>query len=454
MTDERRTFLSTLIDKHRDLVLSAERWLWAHPETGYKEWKSHAYMAEAFEALGYTLKKAGDIPGFTTDLDTGRPGPCVLILGELDSLRCEDHPDADPDTGAVHACGHHAQCAALLGVAAALKEPGALDDLCGTIRLCAVPAEELIEVAYREELRKQGIIKYFGGKVEFLHRGYFDGVDMAFMVHTQVDDQHLFSCNRGNNGCVTKNITYHGLASHASAPWNAINALYAANLGMNAINALRETFNDQDHIRVHPIITAGGTVVNAIPSEVKMESYVRGASIDAIMKANQKVNRALSGAAAAMGAGLTLCDRCGYSPLVNHTGMMNLGQEVLQSYLPADEIKFDDTWGSGCTDMGDLSAVMPAFQPYVSGACGVDHGKDYGIADPDQACVESARFQLLYLHRLLENDAAAAKEILASEKPLYESFGAYFADMERLVLDKNAVIVQNDGTVVLDDHNA
>ena len=62
--------------------------------------------------------------------------------------------------------------------AAALTEPGILDGLCGKIRLCAVPTEELLEIDYRLTLIKEGKIKYLGGKPEFLSRGLFDGVDM------------------------------------------------------------------------------------------------------------------------------------------------------------------------------------------------------------------------------------------------------------------------------------
>ncbi|NLC43525.1 MAG: hypothetical protein GX783_04510 [Clostridiales bacterium] len=102
------------VEKHRELIFEAERHIWRNPETGYKEWKTSAYMESEFEKLGYTLTKAGNIPGFYTTIDTGRPGPCILIMGELDSLICADHPEADPETKAVHACGHNAQCAALL----------------------------------------------------------------------------------------------------------------------------------------------------------------------------------------------------------------------------------------------------------------------------------------------------------------------------------------------------
>ena len=188
------------VEKFRDLILEAERFIWAHPETGFKETVTSGYMEEKFRELGYELTMAEGITGFYTVIDTGRPGPEVLVLGELDSIICPAHKDADPVTGAVHSCGHNAQCAALLGVAAALTEPGILDEMSGRIRLCAVPAEELLEIEYRGKLRDQGKIKYFGGKTEFLHRGYFDGVDLAFMVHTAGG----FSVSGGSVGCMSK----------------------------------------------------------------------------------------------------------------------------------------------------------------------------------------------------------------------------------------------------------
>ena len=134
-------------DKHAQLALDAMDYLWKNPETGYREWKTHAYMKKVLEDLGYELVEAGNIPGFYTDLDTGRPGPKLLIMGEMDALVAPTHPNAK--NNCAHACGHNCQCAGLVGVALALKEPGALDGLCGSIRLMAVPAEELIEIEFR-----------------------------------------------------------------------------------------------------------------------------------------------------------------------------------------------------------------------------------------------------------------------------------------------------------------
>ena len=261
--------LFNLVDKHEKLIRDAHAFLWANPETGYKEWKTHDYLEEQFAKLGYELTLAGDIPGFITEIDTCKEGPTVAVFGEMDAIICATHPEADKETGAVHSCGHCAQGAALLGLAAALKEEGALDGFCGKIRLVVVPAEELIEIEYREALCKKGIIKYFGGKPEFMWRGLLDGVDMAFMFHTGGNNEQNFNINRGSNGCIVKTMTFQGISSHAGdSPHRGINALYAANVALSATNALRETFVDGDHIRFHPIITHGGDSVNAIPDTV------------------------------------------------------------------------------------------------------------------------------------------------------------------------------------------
>ena len=303
--------LIAAVEKHKQLILDTERYIWKNPETGYKEFKTTAYLKDVFEKLGYTLTMAEGITGFYTVLDTGRPGPEILVLGELDSVICPDHKDADPETGAVHSCGHHAQCAALVGVAAALKEPHVLDKLCGKIKLCAVPAEELLEIEFRSGLKKEGKIKYYGGKVEFLYRGYFDSSDIAFMVHTG----QKFSMGTGSNGCLSKQVIYKGLSAHAGgSPWYGINALYAANCGLNAINAIRETFQEKALVRVHPIVTAGGAMVHAIPETVTLESYVRGKTFESIAEANKKVNRALTGAALSLGANVEIVDVFGYAP--------------------------------------------------------------------------------------------------------------------------------------------
>lgn len=418
------------VEKFTDLIVNTQNYIWTHPETGYKEWNTSAYLADIFENLGYQLIKPGDIPGFYTVLDTGRPGPEVLILGELDALVCPEHPDADKATGNVHCCGHSAQCAALVGVAAALKEPGMLDNLCGRIRLCAVPAEELIEIEFRATLKGEGTIQYYGGKPEFLRRGYFDGVDLAFMVHTTQGP--AMAITGGNVGCVAKHVTYKGISAHAGGcPWDGCNALYAANLGLSAINAIRETFREKDMIRVHPIITQGGGAVNAIPDKVCLESFVRGSNFEGIKDANRRVNRALIGGALSLGAHIEIHDDHGYAPLKNDADMQEIAAEAAKAMKDIPVYAGDDI-SSGSTDMGDLGCIMPVVHPYMPGASGTSHGSDYRIADPVLACVGSAKWQLGMLYLLLQADAKRAKEILSKFTPQFPTKEAYLAYVDSL----------------------
>ena len=411
--------LAQMTAKHRERIYETADYIWTHPETGYREWNTSAYLEKQFRELGYEPVLAENIPGFYADLDTGKPGPKVAILGELDSLIVRNHPDANPETAAVHACGHNAQCATLIGVAAAMKEPGALEGMCGSIRFIAVPAEELIELGYREELRKKGIIRYFGGKVEFIYRGYLDGVDMAMMIHSgSLKEGKALNINAGCNGCVTKNILFKGVSAHAGgAPEKGVNALYAATCGLNAVNAIRETFVDDEHIRFHPIITEAGLAVNAIPEAAKVESYVRGASYDSIYRYNKKVNLALAGAAASIGCRLELNDRPGYFPLNNDPNMSDVVAAAMEAVAGPDSVERTDVWGTGCTDMG---------------------------------CVRPAQCLAVAADMLLSGGGELAKKVIAEAKPCFKSKEEYLAAIDRLEMSQEAVIYNEDGTVTLD----
>ena len=261
-------------EKYRDVILDAERYIWKNPEPGYKEFKTNQYLLDKFKALGYKVTEAEGITGFFTTLDTGREGPTLLVLAELDSLINRSHPQCDPETGAVHSCGHHLQCAAMLGVASALAEEGALDGIYGKIKRCLVPAEEGIEIGYRKSLVDKGVISFTSGKTEFISRGYFDDVDIAFMVHARVAEYkgERFCLSIGHNGVVRKCSVFKGKAAHAGAhPHKGINALNAAAAAINVANSLRETFREKDYFRFHSIITKGGDSVNAVPDEVIVE---------------------------------------------------------------------------------------------------------------------------------------------------------------------------------------
>ena len=457
------------VEAARPMILAAEKHLWSIPETGYREWKTHAYLKAQFEALGIALhgfdripasvavQSAKDgrdrvfkpIPGFWADFDTGRPGPRLAIFGELDALPIPTHPECDKETGAVHACGHHAQCAALLGVAAGLSAPGAMDGLSGAIRLIAVPAEEFVDRDFRRALRRDDVVRYGGGKQELLRRGLLDDVDLAFMVHTK-EGQARIATTPGSNGFIATNHVFIGKAAHAGAqPHAGVNALYAANLALNAANALRETFRDDLHVRFHPIVSSGGSSSNVIPERVVVDSSVRAAALDAAIEVNRKINRAFAGAAAAMGCRLEVHDLNGYAPRRNDAAMNDLFHEVAADLFGPGCMRQRTGWSAGCSDMGDVSCVMPATNAFVGGAVGHGHGSDYRIANPEIACVGSAQMQVEAALRLLADDAALARKIVAEGKPSCMTVAEYLRVADSIDFDGEVVSYGDDGRIVV-----
>lgn len=438
------------VEKNIQLILEAERYIWAHPEIGYKEVKTTAYMVEAFEKLGYNVVRPEGITGFIADLDTGRPGPKVAILAELDSLICADHPECDPATHAVHACGHHAQSAYLIGCAAAFAEPHVLDELCGSIRFVSVPAEETIDLEFRNRKIEEGVIHYPAGKIEFLYRGLLDGVNIAMMNHVTPDDNgYLFDLHDGSDGCIVKHYEFLGKAAHAGvSPWDGINALYAANVGMTACNALREKFREKDYVRFHPIITEAGYAANAIPEVAKMDAYVRASTFNKMKEMNQEINRALTASAASIGANLLVKDNPGNMPMHNDVMLNGLCEEIITELYGKQTIRYTG-WMTGSTDMGDISTLMPCVHPHTTGAIGNPHGNDYYIVDPVRASVNAAKLLSSLTYRLLENNAELGHKCVAQYTPVFASKEEYFKAIDDIRMNRKTVTYNEDGTISL-----
>ncbi len=432
------------IEESKDKILAAERYIWANPELGFREWKTHAYLKEAFSRLGYTVTEAGDIPGFYTDIDTGRQGPKVAVFAEMDALFVPDHPECDKETGVVHACGHHFQCAALLGIAIALKKDGALDGLSGSIRLIAVPCEEMSDMAYIKSLIEKGTLHFYGGKQEFLHRGYLDGVDMAIMVHGRSKG---FAINQGCNGSISKHFTFIGKSAHAAGAVGSSNALYAANAAMSAANALRESMSERNLERYSAIITNGGEAVNVIPSVIKVAAQVRGLTMDSIKALNEKINRAYAAGALSQGCRLIIDDSLGYSPRKEDKNMQNAFLDVAKLLFSEDEISVTNDYAAGCTDMGDISMVMPICHAFVGGGEGNGHTKDYRPRDPYEGCVSNAKLQSGVLLHLLEQDAKLARKVIAEKEVEYPSIDAYLAAAKDISFKGEAITYHTDGTI-------
>ena len=285
-TADLKRLVYSAIDSSAEEIVQISKAILQHPEPGFRELKTSKLVAEKFKELGVSTREGIAITGIKGELRGGGDGPSVALIGELDSLIVVDHPYADPDNGAAHACGHHAQIGMLIEATIGLMSGEVLSSLSGRLVLIAAPAEEYIEIEYRDTLRRQKKLEFLGGKPEFIRLGELDDVDIAMMCHTTSNDDDGKLCMSGtSNGILAKKIQFIGRGSHAGgAPHLGVNALNAALLALMAIHANRETFRDEDTIRVHPIITKGGEAVSAVPADVRMETFVRGRTLDSIIE--------------------------------------------------------------------------------------------------------------------------------------------------------------------------
>ncbi|MEW6399536.1 MAG: amidohydrolase [Bacillota bacterium] len=405
-----------------------------HPELGFRETRTAALIAGKLADLALEPQPGLAITGVRAELDFGRPGPTVAIFGELDAVVCYQHPDADPHTGAVHACGHHGQLAAMWGAAAGLTIPELRPHLSGRVVFWAVPAEEYVEIEFRQRLRQEGKISFLGGKQELIARGLLDDVDLAMLCHADSDNPGRKAKVGGTcNGFIGKLAAFEGKEAHAGgAPHQGVNALNAAILGIMGIHCQRETFRDEDHVRVHPILTRGGDLVNIVPADVRLETYVRAATTEAMADANRKVNRALRAGALAVGGRVRIEDIPGYLPMRNDPQLTRVFADNLGLLIGPENITCEEHMG-GSTDMGDVSHLMPAIHPSIGGVAGRAHARDFRVVDPEMAYVVPAQAMAMTVVDLLAGEAAVASGILADFRSLAADRDEYARLWDKLI---------------------
>lgn len=416
--EELKEFVCRQIDAQADAVIACVESIAAEAELGYKEHKTAAKVAKFFTEQGLSYRDGLAITGLKATIGAGDIN--VAVIGELDAVICNEHPLADCHTGAAHACGHNLQIGAMLAAATGLNHSEVLKELAGRITFMAVPAEEYVEITYRNKLRAAGKIKYLGGKQELIHIGEFDDIDLSLMIHSQKEaPQDYIAIGKSSNGFIGKSIQYLGQVAHAGeAPESGVNALNAAMLGLMGIHSLRETFRDQDSIRFHPIITKGGDLVNSVPADVRIESYIRAKTMNAIDLTNDKIDQALKAGAMAIGAQAIIETTPGYLPLVSEVTMNELFVANTKKIAPHVEVVEVEHFG-GSTDIGDVSHIMPTIQPFVGGTTGLLHSKDFHSLDYSKSVLTPAKALAMTVIDLLFEQAALAKKIKSEFKPVF-----------------------------------
>jgi amidohydrolase len=358
----------------------------------------------------------------------------IAVAGDMDAILVPNHPDADIETGAAHACGHHAQVTAVLACAIALSSSGVMQELDGNVQFLGMNAEEYVELDFRKRLVEKGLISFIGGKASWIALGELDGLDLYLASHTGELGGKVISPQRGGtNGFVGKMVRFRGKEAHAGgAPHLGVNALNAAVVSLVALNAQRETFQDMESIRIHPIITKGGDLVNVVPADIRIETYVRGRTFPGILDAAAKFDRAMTGGAMSVGAEVSVDTMPGYLPQRADLAVpevVSMLEKNAVSILGEPMVKFSTAsdFTTASSDFGDVSHVIPAARISTGGVTGAGHSPDFRVVNEDQAYLAPAQVLATTIIDLLYGGAGALKKAKAGYSQVYSSKG--YVDM-------------------------
>jgi amidohydrolase len=324
----------TYIDEFEDRLTDVSDEMHQNPEVAFQEFKASKLLAEELEKAGFKVELG--VANLETAIRAVHPesdrGPAVAILGEYDAL---------PEIG--HACGHNLIAASALG--AALAVASVKGEIPGKLIFLGTPAEEDI-----------------GGKIAMVEAGIFDDLDAAMMFHPAPGYTMV---GRKGLALTEVDIEFHGKASHASAsPELGINALDAVVQTFNGINALRQHI--QSSARIHGVITNGGVKPNIVPDYASASFYVRAVDDRYCSELVKKVENCAKGAASSTGAKLDfkVIEPSYKSRLMNSA----MGEAFVQNLAAVGEplLPLPEGSGAGSSDIGNVSHVVPAIHPYVS----------------------------------------------------------------------------------------
>ena len=318
------------IEAHRQELIDLSLRIHGNPELGLKETMASAWLSEYLEKHGFQVERG--ICGLPTAFraTAGEGAPRIAFLAEYDAL---------PGVG--HACGHN--IIGVSAVAAGLGARAVLDSTGGSAIVVGTPAEEMV-----------------GGKVIMAREGAFTGLDAAMLSHPGSRD----AVHARALACAYLEAEYFGREAHAAArPEAGVNALDALILAYNAIGALRQHIRDS--ARIHGVITDGGKAANVVPDHSAAGFMVRAEDDDYLEELKAKVIACFEAGAQASGA------RLEYRWSENQFAAMRTNAPLAEAHRSnlatlGRQTRDQPSRSMGSTDMGNVSALVPAIHPTIA----------------------------------------------------------------------------------------
>ncbi len=319
------------VQTRKSLLLDLSHRIHAHPELRFEEHQAAEWLCETLTEQGFEVQKGfGTLEtAFKASYGPHKAGkPTVAMLCEYDALE-----------GLGHACGHNV--IATMGLGAGLALAPLMSELDGNLVVIGTPGEE-----------------GGGGKAILIEDGAFKDVDAALMIHPM--NENRSSCSLLAR--VAWEVKYSGVPAHAAAsPHLGVNALDAVRLSFNGMDALRQQVTSD--VRMHAVINHGGDVANIIPHEASLKVYIRAATRDYLYESVVPRMRAVYEGAAMM-TGTTV----EFVEIAKPYEDMIINQPLASSFAKHAErlgrklADDEEPVGFGSSDIGNVSHIVPSLQ--------------------------------------------------------------------------------------------
>jgi hippurate hydrolase len=357
---------ATLLEESRQMLpelVQLRRSLHKIPEVGNRLPKTRATVLEALEGLPLEIHLHETTSGITAVLEGGKPGPTIVLRGDMDALAMPEGTGLDftsEHDGQMHACGHDLHTSMLVGAARMLS--ARQSDLAGKVLFMFQPGEE----------------GHFGARF-MLDEGLLEQVDpspsRAFAIHvTSLHEAGTIHLKPGPYMAAADKmvVTVHGQGGHASTPWNAVDPIPVAAEIITACEvALTRTVDVFDPAVVTFGQMTAGTAYNVIPATATLTGTTRSVSEERRDQVHAMIERVVAGVAAAHGVEATVEIERGYPVTINDDQVAAEVAALAGDLLGVDRVVLAPTPIMGAEDWSYVLQRVPGVMVFL-GSCPAD----------------------------------------------------------------------------------
>ncbi|MBK8988087.1 MAG: amidohydrolase [Chloroflexi bacterium] len=355
-----------------DELIRLRRDIHQHPELSFQEFRTAALVADTLQEIGIAPQTGIGRTGVVAQIGSG-DGPTIAIRADMDALPIIEHnavPYASQNNGVMHACGHDAHTAILLGVAHLLQQSCRDEPWHGRVRLLFQPAEE----AFGEE----GI----SGATAMINDGALDGVDAVIALHVASDrPSGAFYFQDGYSLAAVDQFEawIRGDGGHGAYPHNGSDPLFMLGPILNTLYAIPS--RQIDPLRACVVSlgqVCGGTTTNVIPNSVHLLGTIRSHEETVRKQLWAGVERALK-LSETLGGHYELTILPGYPAMYNDARVNGWLRQVTKE-LMGETAVINAEFGMGAEDFAYMTQKTPGAM-FMLGAATPDGTKRHHHTD-------------------------------------------------------------------------